>query len=211
MGLVVATEVTCPACGQSNSVQLVRSLNSQTDAGLKAKLLEGELNILACECGKRTPLAADLVFHDPVSGFFCQVCVGDESAVARGKKAFVEAGVATGRRIVRSQNTLIEKVKLLDAGLEDWVVEMTKVLLLASLPTPLIEEVVLFDGVDREKALLSWVLFIPGEGTPRFLTSPLAAYERGLKLWQALAPGEEYEVDRAWALSALRRVMPLPA
>ena len=209
MSLRVETTVTCPGCGRSNTVQLVRSLNSQVDAGLKATLLAGQLNILPCECGKRTPLAADLVFHDPVAGFFCQVCVGDESAVARGKKAFVEAGVGSGRRIVRSMNALIEKVKLLDAGLEDWAIEMLKVLLLSSLPTPMIEEQVLFDGVDAEKGLLSWVL--PGSPEPRLLSSPLAAYARGLRLWRAVAPGEEYEIDRAWAVAALRKVMPLPA
>ena len=211
MSLRVATTVTCPGCGESNSVQVVRSINSQLDAGLKETLLKGELNILECKCGKRTPLAADLVFHDPVAGFFCQVCVGDESAVARGKKAFVEAGVISGRRIVRSLNALIEKVKLLDVGLEDWAIEMLKVLLLASLPTPLIDEAVLFDGVDRERGMLNWVLFVPGQGQPRRVSSPLASYERGLKLWRALAPGEEYEIDRAWAVEALRKVMPLPA
>lgn len=211
MALMSATDVTCPHCGKSSSVQLVRSLNSQTDAGLKDKLLKGELNVLACGCGKRSPLAADLVFHDPVTSFFCQVCVGDEAAVARGKRAFKDAGVEAGRRIVRTLNGLVEKVKLNDAGLEDWAIEMTKVLLLASLPTPLIDALVLFDGVDREKGLLSWVLFASGEDGPRFLTSPLGPYERGLKLWRAVAPTEEYEIERAWALAALRKVMPLPS
>lgn len=211
MGLTAATTVTCPGCGQSNAVQLVRSLNSQTDPALKQALLKGELNVLQCKCGKRTPMAADLVFHDPLSQFFCQVCVGDESAVARGKKAFVEAGVSTGRRIVRSQNALAEKVKLLDAGLEDWAIEMVKVLLLASLEPPMIDELVLFDGVDRERGVLSWVLFVTGEPKPKFLTSPLAPYERGLLLWKAVTPGDAFEIDRGWAIEALRKIMPLPA
>ncbi len=192
-------------------MQLVRSINSQTDAGLKEKLLQGELNVLACACGKRSPMAADLVFHDPGSGFFCQVCVGDESSVARGKKAFEEAGIEGARRIVRTQNGLVEKVKLNDAGLEDWAIEMTKVLLLASLPTPLIDALAFFDGVNRNTGLITWVVVVPGEERPRVLTSPLAGYERGLTLWRKLAPTGEYEIERAWAIAALRKVMPLPS
>lgn len=209
MSLTSATEVACPHCGKTHPVQLVRSLNSQTDAGLKAKLLAGELNVLACDCGKRSPMAADLLFHDPATGFFCQVCVGGESSVARGKKAFQEAEIAGNRRIVRTQNGLVEKVKLNDAGLEDWAIELTKVLLLASLPTPMIDALVYFDGVDRTAGVLTWVLVGP-EG-PRVLSSPLAAYERGLALWRKLAPVDEYEIERAWAIAALRQVMPLPS
>jgi hypothetical protein len=211
VALIAATAVTCPACGAEQQVQLVRSLNSQTDAGLKRTLLDGELNLLKCACGKTTPLAADLVFYDPAANYFCQVCVGDASSVARGKKAFAEAGVTEGRRIVRSQNALIEKVKLLDAGLADWAIELLKVVLLASLPNPEVEGQALFDRVDREAKVLEWVVVLPGDAEPRRLNSPLAAYERGLKLWAPLAPADELEIDRTWAVTALRKVMPLPA
>lgn len=209
MSLTSTTEVACPGCGKTTAVELVRSLNSQTDARLKEKLLNGDLNVLACACGRRSPLAADLVFHDPATGFFCQVCVGDESSVARGKKAFKEAEIAGNRRIVRTQNGLVEKVKLNDAGLEDWAIELIKVLLLASLPTPRVDALVYFDGLDRETGTLTWVLVEP-DG-PRVLTSPLAGYERGLTLWRKLAPTDEYEIERAWAIAALRTVMPLPS
>jgi hypothetical protein len=212
MSLIAATKVDCPGCGKSRPVNLVRNINAQVDPEQKQLLLKGELNVMVCECGKRTPLAADLLFHDPSSGFFCQVCVGDSSAIARSKKAFLDSGVVgSGRRIVRSMNVLTEKVKLLDEGLEDWAIEMVKVLLLASMDTPRIDEVLLFDSVDRTQGTLGWVLFATGEAAPRFLRSPLAPYERGVIRWKEVAPGDELEIDRAWAVAALRKVMPLPA
>ena len=108
-------------------------------------------------------------------------------------------------------NALMEKVKLLDAGLKDWAIEMVKVLLLTTLENPTLDEVLLFDGVDRERQTLSWVLFRAGQSAPQFLSSPLESYERGLDQWRLVGPGNQLEIDRAWALSALRKVMPLPA
>lgn len=190
---------------------MVRSVNSQTDPGQKAALLRGELNLLVCECGKRTPMAADLLFTDPVAGFFCQVCVGDAEAITKAKLAFEESGVVGERRIVRSMNALMEKVKVQDAGLSDWAIEMVKVLLLTTLENPTLDEVLLFDGVDRERGTLSWVLFRAGQSKPQFLSSPLTSYANGLDQWRLVAPGNQLEIDRGWALAALRKVMPLPA
>ncbi len=211
MSLIANTEVVCPQCGKSHSVSLVRSLNTLKDPMQKAALLRGELNLLLCECGKRTPMAADLLFHDPDAGMFCQVVVGDEAAITRAKLAFEESGVTGDRRIVRSMNALTEKVKLLDAGLKDWAIEMVKVLLLTTLDKPSLNEVLLFDGVDRERQTLSWVLFRSEQTAAQFLSSPLAAYEKGLEQWRLAAPGNQMEIDRVWALAALRKVMPLPS
>ncbi len=211
MSLVTNTQVACPKCGKSSSVALVRSVNAQTDPQQKAALMRGELNVLGCDCGKRTPMAVDLLFTDPVAHFYCQVCVGDAEAVAKAKVAFEEAAVPGERRIVRSMNALMEKVKLVDAGLKDWAIEMVKVLLLTTLENPALDEVLLFDGVDRAKGTLSWVLFRTGQTAPQFLSSPLASYERGLEQWRLVGPGNQLEIDRAFALAALRKVMPLPA
>lgn len=211
MSLTANTQVACPACGKDRSVGLVRSVNAVQDPGLKAALLRGELNLLVCDCGKRTTVATDLLFHDPSAHFFCQVCVGDAEAITRIKLAFEESGVTGERRIVRSMNALVEKVKLLDAGLKDWAIEMVKVLLLTTLENPTLEEGLLFDSVDRAKGTLSWIFFRNGQTDPRLLSSPLAPYARGLEQWRLVAPGNQMEIDRAWALSALRKVLPLPA
>ncbi len=211
MSLVANTLVTCPACAKVSQVALVRSVNASIDPGQKAALLRGELNLLECGCGKRTPMAADLLFHDPKAEFLCQVCVGDSEAIAKIKLAFEESAVAGERRIVRSMNALMEKVKLVDAGLKDWAIEMVKVLLLTTLEHPSLDDGLLFEAVDRERGSLAWILFRAGQPGPRFLSSPLGSYDRGLAQWKPVAPGSQMEIDRAWAVAALRKVMPLPA
>lgn len=69
----------------------------------------------------------------------------------------------------------------------------------------------LFDALDPARQTLSWVLFRSGSYAAQFLSSPLGPYEKGLPQWRAVAPGpSQVEIDRVWALAALRKVMPLP-
>src|SRR5262245_52122180 len=125
--------VTCPGCGKAQDCELVQSINTRTNPADKQRLLAGELDVLACECGKRTQLAARFVFHDPDADYYCQVVPGDETAVRDAVAAFAASGATGTRRIVPSLNALVEKLKVLDAGLADWAIEMMKVLLLASI------------------------------------------------------------------------------
>src|SRR4051794_26999534 len=132
MAIVGLVRVRCPACDREHEHQLVQSINARREPEAKQRLLAGELNVLDCTCGRRTQLAATVLYHDPDAELWCQVCPGGEPAMAEGELAFRAAGATGTRRLVPSLNALVEKVKLLDAGLEDWAIEMTKVLLLAS-------------------------------------------------------------------------------
>lgn len=95
----------------------------------------------------------------------------------------------------------MEKVKLQDAGLADHVVEMLKVLLLASLGADL-NSILLFERVDDD--VIVWVLLEPTGH--RLLTSPRPAYDKLAA--SAKPPGpDELRIDRAWALDATRAMM----
>lgn len=209
MSLVSKTQVKCPSCGRESDVELVRSINTEVAPTLKANLLDGSLNVLACECGKRTLLAADLLFHDPKAQYYCQVVAAGETAMSKAAKAFAESGVAGTLRLVPSLNGLVEKVKMLESGLEDWALEMVKVLLLVSSGITELNTVVLFEAKDGE--LFKWLLFDEGGQSPQLLTSPMAPYTRVLQQWsQVKPPPETLRIDRAWAVDALKKVMPLP-
>ncbi len=176
--------VRCPQCAAEHEVALVQSINTHTSPDLKARLLAGELNVLACHCGKRTPLAATILFVDPDKTFYCQV-VPEAAAVTRAIAAFRDSGAKGTQRIVRTQNELIEKVKILDAGLHDWPIEQIKVGL---------EGRVLFDRADD--AELHWVVI---DRVIRGLATPRAQYT---ELAEGAAP-TELVIDRAWAISNL--------
>jgi len=197
--------VRCPGCGAEHEAELVQSLNARLEPELVQRLVRGELGVLACACGKRTQLAATLLYHDPDRDYFCQVCPGGEAAMAKGAEAFATIGAVGTRRLVPSQNALIEKVKLLEAGLADWAIEMIKVLLLASLgETDALDRVLLFDRIEDDRIL--WALF-DGEGrSPRVVASPLAAYHRVIASSPPPA-ASELRVDRAWAVAAVQAMI----
>lgn len=197
--------VTCPACGRAHDRELVQSINTQTNPKDKERLLAGELNVLDCQCGKRTQLAATVLFHDPDAHYYCQVVPGGEQAMQEAAAAFAVSGVSGTLRLVPSQNALVEKVKLLDAGLEDWAIEMAKVLLLASIGE--IDRVLLFAAVDRDAGVLRWVIFDEEGRSPEPVSSPLAAYEKLVTRTQSKPPTSEFRIDRAWAVEAVKQMV----
>jgi hypothetical protein len=201
------TRVTCPTCGLPHDCKLVQSINAETNPAAKQQLLEGELNVLVCDCGRRTHLAANVLFHDPAADYFCQVCPGGEAAMDQAAEAFRGSGAAGTQRIVPSLNALVEKVKLLDAGLEDWAIEMAKVLLLASTPEQDLDRVLLFDRVDHEHRVLHWMLFDSTGSTAQSVASPLGAYAKLASRTHGKPGMHELRIDRAWALEAVRTMI----
>ena len=197
--------VTCPACGEKHDGALVQTINTQTNPQDKQRLLDGELNVLACPCGKRTQLAANLLFHDPDASYYCQVVPGGDRAMDEATAAFAASGVSGTLRLVPSLNALVEKVKLLDAGLEDWAIEMTKVLLLASIAE--IDRVLLFAAIDRDAGVLRWVIFDEDGRTPEPVSSPLESYEKLATRTQSKPPPTELRIDRAWAVEAVKKMV----
>ncbi|MBA3500314.1 MAG: CpXC domain-containing protein [Myxococcota bacterium] len=200
MTITGTVRIPCPHCKQEQESKLVQSINARQNPELKARLLAGDLNMFDCaSCGKRTLLLATLLYHDPDREYFCQACPGGEPAMTAGAAAFLAIGAVGTRRLVPSQNALVEKVKLLEAGLDDRVIEVLKVILLAADNEDL-NSILLFDQVDRDAGLLRWILLKPD----RAVTSPLAAYD---KLALTLKPTDDLRIDRAWALEAARAMM----
>jgi len=202
MKIVGTAHIQCPACGAEQGCELVQSINTREHPATKQRLLDGSLNVLACACGKRTQLAANLLFHDPDADYFCHVVPGGEPAMAKAADAFRAAGATGTQRLVPSINALVEKVKLLDAGLEDWAIEMNKVLLLASLGDGELDRVLLFDGC--EAATIRWVLF-DQRGEAQIVSSPRSAYEKLAA--RTNARPSELRIDRAWAVEAVRTMI----
>jgi hypothetical protein len=182
----------------------VQSIHADKDADAKRRLLAGELNVLACECGKRTQLAANVVFHDPGKHAYVRVVPdASEAALTEAAAQFRAAGVSGIARLVPSLNALIEKVKILDAGLDDWAIEIDKVLLLSTLGD--LDRVLLFDHIDGD--VLRWVLFDEHGRAPQAMASPLDSYQRIAARSASRPPDGVYEIDRAWAVEAARALI----
>ncbi len=207
MALVSETTVKCPACGAAQRFRLVMSVDALKDAAELGALREGTLNLFTCPCGKSAQLAGRLVFTDSARGFFCQVCPGGAQQVDEAKAAFAQARLSGTQRVVPTLNALVEKLKVLDAGLVDWAVELTKTLLLASLGPDALNRVLLFDGLEPGNATLRWLLFDEAGQRPQLVHSPLDAYTRGLEAWRPFEPTGEVLVDRRWAVETMAKVV----
>ncbi|MBA2541705.1 MAG: CpXC domain-containing protein [Deltaproteobacteria bacterium] len=199
MSISGTVKVRCPGCGSAHDAVLVQSINARDQPALVEKLLAGELNVLVCSCGRRTLLEATLLFHDPEHAYFCQACPGGEAAMASGARAFVTIAHSQATcRLVPSHNALFEKVLILRAGLDDAVLEVLKVLLLASRGDEL-DRVLLFAKVDRDAGHLIWQL--PDQH--RTIASPFDGYTKLAATLRA-TPAGELRIDRAWAIEAAR-------
>jgi hypothetical protein len=199
------TTVTCPACSTRAEVELVQSINTHENPKDKERLLAGEINVLECaRCHKRTQLAANMLYRDVDADFYCQVVPGaDDTAMTAAAATFGASGASGTHRLVPTQNALVEKVRILDAGLVDWAIEMTKVLLLASLGE--LDRVLLFDARDGD--LLHWILFDEDGRAPQRVSSPLASYEKLAAREQGQPKPTELRVDRAWAVDAVQTMI----
>jgi len=204
MGVTGVAHVECPACGRAQDATLVQSINARTEPEAKRKLLAGELNVLACACGRTTPLFTTMLFVDPDADLYIRVCPDGDAQIAEAISLFRASG-ATGRlRVVPSPNALREKVTIADAGLDDWAAELLKVLLLATIGD--LERIMLFDRVDCEAGVLHWLLFDETNTVPHPHQSPLAAYARIAATAKA-PPATEMQIDRAWALTAAQALI----
>lgn len=206
MSVVGTVRVACPGCGAEQEVRLVQSINARKDRAEKQQLLDGELNIVTCACGRRTQLAGELLYADPDADYLARVCTEDTEEAFDRATALFRASGATGRqRLVPSLNALIEKVKLLDAGLDDWAIEMTKVLLLASEGD--LARVLLFDRLDRDAGVIHWILFDEDHEAPRTVKSELEQYERLAAHAASKPSADELQIDRAWAVGAVQQLI----
>ncbi len=201
--IVGTVSVRCPRCGVEQNATLVQSINTRDHPEDKDALLRGELDVLTCECGKRTVLAANLLFHDPDADYYCQVAPGGAQAVATAIDAF-RANPSGRQRVVPSLDALVEKVKILDAGLDDRAIELAKVLLLASLGAGGLDRVLLFSALEAD--VVRWILFDATGTDPQPVASPRAAYDRLAARFEHV-PDRELLIDRAWAVEHARSMI----
>ena len=137
MALTNKIDLTCSSCGNVHAVDVYGGINTAENPELKAAVKDGSLFIWECpHCGRRNLIAHQLLYHDPEQHLMVWLLPAgamtpeQEAAVAAAlDKQFAdpENGLDgyTLRR-VPDAGSLIEKVNLHDAGLDDVVMEMAK-------------------------------------------------------------------------------------
>ena len=109
--------VSCSKCGAAYDAPIRQSINVGTSPELKQAVMSGELFVSTCpSCGERQILTYPLVYQDPSQHLL--ICLSPEPISAEGYEG-------TARRVT-DVGSLMEKVKIFDAGLDDLALELAK-------------------------------------------------------------------------------------
>ena len=129
MSIINEALAPCSKCGQQHKVTVYRSINIADNPELKDKVKDGSLFLWECPHCKQVNLAKyETLYHDPAAKLMVWLIPSGEvsetqmQAITMHTKAM---GGYTLRR-VNDMGSLMEKVLINDAGLDDVVLEMCK-------------------------------------------------------------------------------------
>lgn len=129
MSIIKESMAPCSKCGEQHKITVYKSINVSENPELKEKVRSGSLFLWECpHCGQLNLARYETLYHDPVAKLmFWLLPEGELSetqmqAITMHTKAM---GGYTLRR-VNDMGSLMEKVLIADAGMDDVVVEMVK-------------------------------------------------------------------------------------
>jgi len=118
--------VRCPYCGENGTLQAEGRINASESPELKAAIMDGSLFLWNCpKCGHVNLAVYPLLYHDPSIRLMIWLRpegVDGDNAV----QTLASELDGYTLRSVREAGSLMEKVKIFDAGLDDVTMEMVK-------------------------------------------------------------------------------------
>lgn len=135
-------QITCPKCGHLQAAVIWSSINTLTDPDLRNDVLDGKIFVHKCiNCGEEFTLRYNMLYHDMKNGAMVYLVSQNEvedtkadieftkrNLVDRFAEIIGNSNYSPKFRIVTSPNRLREKAIIFDAGLDDRVVEIAKIL-----------------------------------------------------------------------------------
>ena len=123
----------CPFCGNTSDIPVYSGINVAEEPELKPKVKDGSLFLWECpHCGKTNLAAGQTIYHDPEERVMIWLLppgsVPEEKVKVVGASLVEASETLEGYifRRVEDVGSLIEKVNIIDAGLDDMAVEMCK-------------------------------------------------------------------------------------
>ena len=123
----------CSSCGDSHVIPFFSGINVAEEPELKAMVKDGSLFLWECpHCGKRNLASGQTIYHDPEERLMFWLL--PSGSVPEETVRSIETGLVNASetldgytfRRVDDVGSLIEKVNIFDAGLDDTVIEMCK-------------------------------------------------------------------------------------
>lgn len=192
----------CPKCGADCDFTLWQSINTEVDFAIP-QIISGELFKVKCKsCGLETYVDYPILFNDMIHDVMIQYVHQEE--VPEAREALNHLGDLNCRgRIVTDQLSLREKTAIFNLGLDDRVIEVMKLVIIAQLADSL-------NGKEVED-----IIFVEIEGKWYFellvdgQSGHAGEIDKGLytaiekSLGDVLAADKEYVIDSHWARQAI--------
>ena len=127
-------KITCPSCHHDGDFEVWDSINTVLDPEMKEKVLNQSIFLYTCpNCGETFRLNYPTLYHQMED--LVMIYLVPESEVEKTYEMFYgENALADYRtekylnRIVTSANQLVEKIQIFDAGKDDRIMELVKLL-----------------------------------------------------------------------------------
>ncbi|MBP7830007.1 MAG: CpXC domain-containing protein [Kiritimatiellae bacterium] len=133
--------IRCPRCRHEQAAALYESVNVKTDPDLRQKLMANAINVVRCgECGLSFRVDKPLLYHDPARRIMIYLIPLADEDLSAGERQFAELLVRLegllpadirppGIGLVFNRVELVERIFLLEAGLNERIIEYLKHLL----------------------------------------------------------------------------------
>ncbi len=169
MSIINEALAPCVKCGQQHKTVIYKSINVADNPELKAKVKNGSLFLWECpHCGQVNLAKYETLYHDPAAKVMFwlmpqgEISESQMQAITMHTKAM---GGYTLRR-VNDMGTLMEKVLVAEAGLDDAVLEMCKYVT----KLEMVQKSVDAERKDEFMASTFHFYRVEGEGDERILT-----------------------------------------
>lgn len=129
MSIINEALAPCSKCGQQHKVIIYKSINTADNPELKAKVADGSLFLWECpHCGQMNLTRYETLYHDPAGKLMVWLIPAGEISEAQMQAITMHTKAMGGYtlRRVNDMGTLMEKVLVAEAGLDDIVLEMCK-------------------------------------------------------------------------------------
>lgn len=129
MSLVKQAIARCSRCAHEHEITIYKSINTAEDADMEARVLNGSLFMWTCpDCGCKNLVSYECLYHDPAKKRMLWLLPSEKSDTAEMEAIARHAQLlgAYTLRICPDLGSLIEKILILNAGLNDVAVEICK-------------------------------------------------------------------------------------
>ncbi len=201
-------QIVCPCCGKKIEVQVYPVVNISRSPMLREKVLDETLFQQICShCGAHFRLMTRCLYHDADNNFMIYFIPGfRERQLETGniEKEFPEFSM-TDCRVVSTINQLKEKILLLESGVDDRAIEISKLAVSGIVSRKFGKRIqaAYFCRLDEENDRIGFSFFLDGEAQSVFYQTHAQVYQRAQAVAAEFSLQGFVNVDVRWAAHAL--------